>query len=347
MLLNNRCNISAYFIITGIALLGSLSYSFAASCSGVAYRVNEKTNDLENSVIEKIKFVEKSIIDESINQTSQIISAIRVVNTSANSGADQNIAAMKSASEASASTWVAHRVNQLTLEATQKYRSIGYNACGSISAAHSFAQANSEIENNALKAQGKISSNRSYEVWFKNAATDGSGSVSASDILNGNIDKAYNYIEFVLGAEKKRDIATDNLTHSKIDLIEENRKTALKSLASFVMVNAAKYKETDKKLDAFTSSWMGKDGGEKWSASMAASHERGVLLDLVRVEAANIAAKSYGLKKHLNTELAIAGYALARTEAIIASETNSPSLILPAKVDKTSDDRSDTEEVGQ
>lgn len=312
------------------------SVAHAASCSGVPQRVNNKTANVRDDVISKMQEVERSIINESIRQTEQIISAMRVVNTASNAAAQQQAAMTKSASEASASAWVAHRTNMLTMEATQRYRSMGYNTCGSISAAKSFAQSNAEVTQRALSSSSGVVKDTEYKKWFANAQNN---TGTANDVLEGNEDAARQYIAMALGPQPDDIKALDGTVGKQLLQLSENRKTALKSLASFVMMNAASYKESDKKLDEFTSSWIGKDGGEKWASAMAASHERGVMLDQVRIEAANVAARAYSIKKRLNTELAVAGYALARTDTIVShmvsgSNQSQGANVTPANLEK-------------
>ncbi|MCV9909568.1 hypothetical protein OIV19_18365 [Brucella sp. HL-2] len=296
--------------------LVSVTGAYAASCSGVATRVNNKTASVRDDVIRHLESVEQAINAESIRQTQQILSAMRVVNSAANASTDQNVTMKNKASEASASAWVAHRTNMLTLEATQRYRSMGYNTCGSISAAKTFSQANAQVTQKAFSTASAGVADTSHDNWFSQIAKS---NVSASDVIEGNQSGTQKYIAMVLGPQPENVRALAGSTAEQLNKLQENRKTALKSLSSFVMANAASYKESDEKLDAFMSSWMGRDGGEQWASTMAASQERGILLDQVRIEAAHVAAKAYGIKKRLNTELAISGYALARTDNIISN----------------------------
>lgn len=306
-----------------MASVASISVAHAASCSGVPSRVNSKTNSVRDDVIRKIESVEQAINNESVRQTQQILSALKVVNTAANVATDQNVTMKQKASEASASAWVAHRTNMRTLEATQRYRSVGYNACGSIGKAKTFAQANGQITQKAFSVSSAGVGNTEYKRWFSDIAKS---NVSAADVLDGNTAGTEKYISMVLGPQAKAIPAISGTASEALLKLQENRKTALKSLSSFVLANAASFKESDKKLDDFMSSWMDKDGGEQWASTMAASHERGILLDQVRIEAANIAAEAYGIKKRLNTELAIAGYALARTDKIVTEMVGNDSV---------------------
>lgn len=291
-------------------------------CSGVPMRVNQRTDDVKADVLRHIITIEQQIVQQARTEAQFVLSALKVLN-GANSGAASQIAVMtKQASEASASAWSAHRTNMLTLDATTRYKSIGYNACGSISAAKTFAQANKQTTQKAFAA---LSNEKDTDpsVWYKKAS---SLNASAADVLAGDVEKTKSYIAMVQGPNSAPQ-SINSEADAALQLFEY-RKTALRSLSAFVLTNTASFKETDAKLDAFLASWVGKDGGLKWAQAMAASHERGVLLDQVRVEAANIAAKAYGLKKTYNSELATAGYALARTNNIIGESTPSPQAAL-------------------
>lgn len=303
--------------LAGSALLPTEAWA-NGRCSGVPARVISRTNDVKNDVLRHIITIEQKIIQQARTEAEFVLSALKILN-GANNGAASQIAVMtKQSSEASASAWVAHRTNMLTLDATARYKSIGYNACGSISAAKAFAQANQKTTQKAFAA---LSNDRDTDpaVWFKNASKL---NASAADVLAGDVEKTKSYIAMVQGPN-----SAPQSVNSEADAalrLFEYRKTALRSLSAFVLANTASFKETDVKLETFLASWIGKDGGLKWAQAMAASHERGVLLDQVRVEAANIAAKAYGLKKAYNSELATAGYALARTNNILADSAPGP-----------------------
>ena len=58
--------------------------------------------------------------------------------------------------------------------------------------------------------------------------------------------------------------------------------------------------------------WIGDDGGAAWSAGIAKDHERGILQDAIRIEAANLSFEAMEAKRGARTELAAAAVLLAR-----------------------------------
>ena len=79
-------------------------------------------------------------------------------------------------------------------------------------------------------------------------------------------------------------------------------------------------------VDAYTG-----DGGERWAAAMAGSHERGILLDAVRLEAAALTAEVEDVRGQTLTELAAASHALARADTLIR-DVGSAGAVVPLLV---------------
>ncbi|MBZ6078930.1 hypothetical protein [Microvirga puerhi] len=313
------------YIVGVAALLSSALISHQASaefCLGVELRVTGKTAAVEADVLSKIGGVESQVVTEANLQTERLLSALKVATKQDSISGEQNATATQKGTEASASAWSSHRTNMQVLDATQRYKSVGYSACTTISKAEDFASA---ARNAGTKAKTLASSyvarpgGGTTQDWISRADGDAQ---SAAVLFEGGTQAA-NYINFVIGPPRERTTSTSNTLGEQVSRLGDMREAALQSIAARTMANVASYKEVDDKLKELNKTWIGDDGGQRWASEMAASHERGILLDAVRIEAATIASTLVRIKKRINTELAIAGYALARTDNLLTIKKGS------------------------
>lgn len=315
-------------LFVGAAVLAT-SEARAASCSGVELRVNNRTAELATNVTAEITRVQGELIAESIRQTQQIVSAMRVLNSQENLSSQNTSTATQKAIEASSAAYGAHRQRMAQLEATQKYRSLGYNACGALrtgmrlpTAMTTAEQARATMVASIGNLPGVEHTTEDTQAWLARAR-DG-GEYGAEALFSGDPERAKRFIDFVLGPpEAARPGIKDNAEGAS-DRVSNFRKDALRSVSIYTLSSVASDAVTggpDETLKTIASQWDGDDGGRRWAAAMSASHERGVMLDLVRIEAANVAAQAIELKKLARQELTLSSYALARLDSIIGRMT--------------------------
>lgn len=93
--------------------------------------------------------------------------------------------------------------------------------------------------------------------------------------------------------------------------MQSMQRRARQSAAAQILTDVSAEIAVRDAMQEFHDGYFGDDGGEEWAASQAASPERGVLLDMARLEAANLAATALQLRKALREEYALSVYALS------------------------------------
>jgi hypothetical protein len=81
-----------------------------------------------------------------------------------------------------------------------------------------------------------------------------------------------------------------------------------------VIADIATDQAVSQKMKNITDTWIGDDGGEQWAATLAAAPGRAAMLDLARIEAANITVSALELRKAFREEFALATFALSYTD---------------------------------
>ena len=104
-------------------------------------------------------------------------------------------------------------------------------------------------------------------------------------------------------------------------------RDAMKSVGTVVLSDIAADNATGGPVEqakALGKHWVGDDGGETWAASIAGDHQRGILQDAVRMEAANLSLLALQVKKGARTETAAATLLLAMINAKVGARLPSP-----------------------
>ena len=110
------------------------------------------------------------------------------------------------------------------------------------------------------------------------------------------------------------DKSTQGSAAGELASLEKAKRDTYRSLAANILSDIAVESGDDgpiKKLRDLGSHWVGDDGGERWSSAIAAQHERGILQDAVRIEAANVAALAFQVKRSARTEASAAALLLS------------------------------------
>lgn len=299
--------------------------AMAQSCTpwGVPV-VNQATTELGAAVTAYMAAGTAEVIAWSEFQTERIISGLRVgVAQTAVSGDQVSTTAMKS-NEAAANAYVASRQAMQALEESERYGSLGYSACAVPAASSQFysAYVMTYEERQARRAARQAVAARPGEVsdpagWF--SAVRGAGDATAQALFDGDAAQAAVYMNTVMGPP---DQMSPNLTEVEraAFLARKLNRDAARSVALHVMEEITAENAPNgpaAAMDALMATWVGTDGGAQWAESMAASHERGILLDAVRIEAANLASLAMEIQKAQRSELVTAAYALARAQELI------------------------------
>lgn len=268
-----------------------------------------------------------SLIAANELQTEMIVSALKTRVAQSATSTSQVNETLREAGQSNAQAYVQSRVNLNTLEAMNRYSSLGYNGCGVESAMTDFGQAYANTYSNpaALNANaasiagapGRMATGGAPTQWFQQV--NASAGASAADLFSGDTNAASKYINVALGPPPAISKADAQTVEGGLRFAEKIRTDSLKGASMFIMNSiAAEYASggPKAKIDKVVNQWFGTDGGSTWGQATAAEEERGLLLDAVRIEAAQVAALAYEIRNQMRTEYAIAAYALARADRL-------------------------------
>lgn len=258
-------------------------------------------------------------------EMQMLISAQKIATAQESASADQENTMQLKAAEAAASVYVAGQNARQVRETTDQFESTGYNACTMEQAMGQFytgyqtafsGDPTSGISSYVENRPGRLSSPAEWISKVK----DGTNT-SAAPLYSGDLDAASRYINVVMGppdnwkksGQKQTDAAARMAQVRKLTS-DARKNSSMRVLSAITRENATNGPQ--KAIDNVVSQYVG-DGGERWAASMAGSDTRGILLDAVRIEAANVAAEAYEVRKSMQTEFALATYALAHEDSIL------------------------------
>ncbi|MCG0998914.1 hypothetical protein [Acetobacter persici] len=294
----------------------------AALCPGVEGRIAAYEGEATSEVLanQTAKFGELDTLIST--QLERLLSAQRVVVKQDSLSSDQNVAMAKQASEAGASAYASGWQADQIRKANDEFSSVGYNPCASESAMQQFyhgyqtAFSGDPARGIADQVRARPGSLSRPADWISDVR---SGShASASSLFSGDLNNAAQYINLVMGPPDNFTTNTGHQNEASARVLQTRKLTtdARKSAAMNVLSSIARENADngpEKGLQAVLSQYTG-DGGSRWASSLAGSDDRGILLDATRLEAANVAAEAYQVRKLMHLELAIASYTLARAD---------------------------------
>lgn len=295
--------------------------ALAQQCPGVELRVMQATSQLGQDVAAHMTVGTADLIARYNLKVEALLSAMRVAVAQSSTSASQVNAAVVQSSEAAASAYVAGRLRTLTAEAADEYGSVGYDACnvGTRMAAY-YAARQSTAASLAAPPSGPAAAPGLLAdpgPWYSQIAAG--GPYGAGALLGGDPVAATRYISQVMGPpdtwQRQDNAAAAAGAYLGGKLVRDARRgVAQHVLQSIAAANAPTGPR--RALQAVVDTYTG-DGGERWAASMAGSHERGILLDAVRLEAAALTAEVEDVRGQTLTELAAASHALARADTLV------------------------------
>lgn len=321
--------------LLGLAVAISLpSSAFAITCAGVEARVNARTSELELSVLSLIQTQQAALVAAELSQRARILSALGVLNRQQAYTGNQDATVRTKAEEASASAIVAAQTRMEVLDRTERFGDVGYNACAIAEQAKTLTEAMASQRSTTLSIMDRVINKPGVSVdgdateqWY--SAVSGGDYAGAHGIFSGDLDAAAEYINWVMGPPPTT-VTTGNSIEDQNFRLARLQGDSLRSVSLYLLSSAAASAAdggVNDALDDLSENWIGADGGMEWSAKMAASPLRAVLLDMARTEAANLTAQIIALQKKRDLELGMATYSLARTEAYVSALSSSETLV--------------------
>jgi len=134
-------------------------------------------------------------------------------------------------------------------------------------------------------------------------------------LYSGDQAAAKKYIDFVVGPPDVDVPSIRATAEGDAAKLAKTGRDAYRSLTAAVLSDVAADYAADgpiAKGRELSKHWIGDDGGAAWSAGIAKDHERGILQDAIRIEAANLSFEAMEAKRGMRTELAAAAVLLAR-----------------------------------
>ena len=310
------------------AVLAGLSWggetAFAQQCPGVEFRVVQSTSELGEKVTAYMAEGTADLITQYNLKVEALLSAMRVDVAQSSTSASQVNASVLRSTEAAASAYVAGRLRSLAADAADEYSTVGYDACGvDARMAGYFAARKTAAEALLTPPDGPSATPgliADQKPWYEQMAKG--GPYGAGALFDGDPVAAGRYIDLVMGPPDVWTPRPDAGAASGLFLGDKLVRDARKDAARYVLRSVAAGNAADgprRALQAVVDTYTG-DGGERWAASMAGSHERGALLDAVRLEAAAVMAEVEDVRGQTLTELAAATYALTRADALVNSD---------------------------
>lgn len=314
--------------LAGFALLAALGSAEAQTCFGVEGRVNAQTSALTTSVSTTIGTTQASIIAQEIAERARLVSAIRVLTGQSAAGSDQFSNGLRASSEALASTVVAQDQRQAVALASHRYGSIGYDPCGSNTKAQSLYRAltSAPAQRRQIAGEVKAQPGRYADPGKWSAELKSGAAPDGAALYSGDAQAATKFIDAVVGPPDGRPVGATTTAEADLAKLAKTGRDSNRSLTANVLADIAADHATDgpiAKIRALATHWQGEDGGAAWSAGVAGQHDRGLLQDAVRMEAANLALIATQLRRGVRLEATAAALLLSAVNARLTNITPS------------------------
>lgn len=296
------------------------SFVLAQSCVGVEARVNVRTTALTTSVMGTITAATTTYTAQQIIERQLIMSSLRVLAEQKEVSLDQEVSATEAGAKALGQTIVEESTASAIADAAEDYGHTGYNACDLVVQGVAFRTSvdNARTASDSLHdtvldnylVQTIPEHDAAMQEWSSLALT--ATDVSANDVLQGDVVRAEQFARLVLGPPSPP--LGGNGTLAGLENIVRMQDSARRSVVAKVIADIAADQVISEQMESIADNWIGADGGEEWAATLAAAPGRAAMLDLARIEAANITASALELRKSVREEFALATFALAYTD---------------------------------
>ncbi|MGN7126784.1 hypothetical protein [Methylorubrum thiocyanatum] len=312
--------------LAGLALIAALGSAEAQTCAGVEHRVNVQTNVLTGDVSGTIASTQAAIIAQELAERARLVSAIRVLTGQAAAGSDQVSNGLRASSEALATTLVAQDQRQAVALASHRYGSIGYDPCGSNTKAQNLYRALSSAseQRRQIAAEVKAQPGRYADPANWSAEVKTGAAPDGASLYSGDTQAATKFIDTVVGPPDGRPVGATTTAEADLAKLEKTGRDSYRSLTANVLADIAADHAPDgpiARTRALATHWQGNDGGAAWSAGVARQHDRGLLQDAVRMEAANLALLATQLRRGVRLEATAAALLLSAVNARLSTIT--------------------------
>ena len=303
-----------------VAAIGAVTPAKAQTCFGVEARVNVATSTLTSAITAAITTTQTGLIAQELAERARLLSAVKVLTAQSAAGSDQVSNGFRASSEALATTVVTQEQRQAVALATHRYGSVGYDPCGSNTKAQGLytamtgsAAARQQIVTPVRAQPGRYADPKDWVADVKNGdAPDGAA------LYSGDAAAASKFINTVVGPPDPQPRNTGSTAAADRDRLEKTGRDTYRSMTAVVLADIAADYRADGPIAqarALSTHWQGNDGGAAWAAGIAGQHDRGIIQDAVRMEAANLALLAHQIKRGMRTEAAAAALLLAMVNA--------------------------------
>jgi hypothetical protein len=309
-------------LLSGLAAaaIGAVTPAQAQTCFGVEARVNIATSALTTAITGAITTTQAGLIAQEIAERARLLSAVKVLTAQSAAGSDQVSNGFRASSEALATTVVTQEQRQAVALATHRYGSVGYDPCGSNTKSQALytamtgsAAARQQIVTPVRAQPGRYADPKDWVNDVRSGdAPDGAA------LYSGDAQAAGKFINTVVGSPDAQPRSTAATATSDRDRLEKTGKDTYRSMTAVVLADiAADYRPNGPIAQArnLSTHWQGNDGGAAWAAGVAGQHDRGIIQDAVRMEAANLALLAHQIKRGMRTEATAAALLLAMVNA--------------------------------
>ncbi len=318
-------------LLTGIAAaaIGAVSPAQAQTCFGVEARVNVATSTLTTAITGAITTTETGLITQELAERARLLSAVKVLTAQSAAGSDQVSNGFRASSEALATTVVTQEQRQAVALAAHRYGSVGYDPCGSNTKAQALytamtgsTAARQQIVTPVRAQPGRYADPKDWVNDVRSGdAPDGAA------LYGGDAQAATKFINTVVGPPDERPRNTAATATGDRDRLEKTGRDTYRSMTAVVLADIAADYRADGPIAqarALSGHWQGNDGGAAWAAGVAGQHDRGIIQDAVRMEAANLALLAHQIKRGMRTEATAAALLLAMVNARLTNSIPAP-----------------------
>lgn len=312
-----------------VAAIGVSAPAQAQSCVGVEHRVNLQTSALTTAITGAITTTEAALVTQELAERARLVSAVKVLTAQSAAGSDQVANGFRASSQALATTVVTQDQRQAVALATHRYGSIGYDPCGANTKAQALytalsgtAAVRQQMVTQVHAQPGRYADPKDWVADVKSgAAPDGAA------LYSGDREAATKFITTVIGPPDPQPRNTGNSATNDLNRLEKTGRDTYRSMTAVVLADIAADYQADgpiAKTRALSGHWQGSDGGAAWAAGIAGQHDRGIIQDAVRMEAANLALIAHQIKRGMRTEATAAALLLSMVNARISNGVASP-----------------------
>jgi len=320
--------------IISLVIASLSSEAFAVACAGVEARVNQETATLGATVQSTIASRTADLVVQMTLDRERIVSSLKALNKQMVASSDQEVVMATKATQSAALVMSEQQSAMQLANAAIEWTATGHAACDLITKGEALSAQVNDMAVQTASIMGSVINDLGTEAVLGGEPKDFSDpavlatatqawsararaadDVTVQDLFDGDTSRASDFINLVIGPPVAPSSAVRGSVGFSIGDLQRQQdesrlSVVLYALSTIASDNAAG--GVNSALSDIVNHWRGDDGGETWAATMAASPTRAVLLDIARIEAANIASQAHGLRSKVNEELIVATWSLAR-----------------------------------